>query len=434
MPYERKLILQFSLIGLGVTLVVATLLSYILQRILVEDALDVTTTIAGERAATPLRKAFAPEDLRGPFSQDTYRRVDEIVRRDVLRNDIVRVKIWSLDKKLLYSDTHLNIGMPSGPNRELDEALAGQMGRELSRLQKVENEPERQWESLLEVYVPLKVADANRILGAFEIYQTTDALDGRITRIKYTVRSGVFGGFAVLYLGLFGVVRGAARRLVARSIENERLASEVVSAYDQTIEGWATALELKDQETEGHSRRVTGLTVAIAREMGFTDGRLGDLRRGAVLHDIGKMGVPDAILKKPGPLDDEEFAIIKQHPEYSRRMLEPIGYLAAALDIPLFHHERWDGTGYPQGLAGAKIPLPARIFAVVDVWDALTHDRCYRQAWPVEKALEYLREQVGKHFDPAVVSAFLTVLDGTGRKGAAVAGDRMPKERANPSL
>ncbi len=421
MPYERRLILQFSLIGLVVTLVVATLLSYILQRILVEDALDVTTAIAGEHVAGQLGKALTPEDLRDPFSPDLYRRVDEIVRQDLLRNGIVRVKIWSVDKKLLYSDDHVNIGKPAGPNTELDEALAGKIGRELSGLEKSENEAEREWGSLLEVYVPLKVAGSDTILGAFEIYQKTEALDLRITTIRHTVGSGVFGGFAVLYLGLFGVVLGAARRLVTRSRENERLAREVVGAYDQTIEGWATALELKDQETEGHSRRVTGLTEAIAREMGYADSALVDLRRGAILHDIGKMGVPDAILKKPGRLDADEFAIIMQHPEYSRRMLEPIGYLAAAVAIPLYHHEKWDGTGYLQGLAGEQIPLPARIFAVVDVWDAITHDRCYHQAWPEEKALEYMREQAGKHFDPTVVDTFLR-LQGSSEHKVADAG------------
>ncbi len=407
MTYERRLILQFSFIGLGVTLVAATLLSYILQRILVEDALDVTTAIAEERVTTPLGRIFTQEDLRGPLLTDTYRRVDEIVRRDLLRDDIVRVKIWSRDKKLVYSDDRINIGKPAGPNKELDQALAGTTGRELSFLEKAENVPERQWGSLLEVYVPLKAADSDKIIGAFEVYQKTDALDRRIADIRHTVGIGVFGGFAVLYLGLFGVVRGAARRLVARSLENQRLAGEVVGAYEQTIEGWATALELKDQETVGHSRRVTELTVAVAREMGYTDSALVDLRRGAILHDIGKMGVPDAILKKPGRLDEEEFAIIMQHPEYSRRMLEPIGYLTAALDIPLYHHEKWDGSGYLRGLAGEEIPLSARIFAVVDVWDALTHDRCYRQAWPVGKALAYMRDQAGKHFDPTVVATFL---------------------------
>ncbi len=422
MNYERRLIIRFSVIGLGVTLVVATLLSYILERVLVEDALDVTTAIAGDHVGTAFRHVLTPGDLSGPLSPAIYRRVDDIVRKDLLERDIVRVKIWSLDKKLLYSDDHLNIGTPSGVNEELDEALEGEIGRELSPLEKSENAAERKWGSLLEVYVPLRVAGSPKVLGAFEVYQKTDMLDSRTKSIRRLVVTGVFSGFGLLYLGLFSVILGAARRLVARSRENQRLALEVSGAYEQTIEGWAKALELKDHETEGHSRRVVELTVTIAREMGYTGVELANIRRGAILHDIGKMGVPDSILKKTGPLDDDEWAIMKQHPEYSRRVIEEIGYLTPALDIPLNHHEKWDGTGYLKGLSGEEIPLPARIFAIVDVWDALTNDRCYRSAWPAQKAVDYVSEQAGAHFDPAVVRTFLRLMDTSEIKEPEVPG------------
>ncbi|RJX27432.1 MAG: HD-GYP domain-containing protein, partial [Dethiobacter sp.] len=170
-------------------------------------------------------------------------------------------------------------------------------------------------------------------------------------------------------------------------------------------------LDLKDEETEGHSRRVTEMTLRIAREMGLKDEELVHVRRGALLHDIGKMGVPDAILLKPGKLTDEEWEIMRRHPVYAYQMLSRIGYLRPALDIPYCHHEKWDGTGYPRGLKGEEIPLPARIFAVVDVFDALTSDRPYRPAWPKEKALAYLRQQAGRHFDPRVVEAFLSLTE-----------------------
>jgi len=191
----------------------------------------------------------------------------------------------------------------------------------------------------------------------------------------------------------------------------ERANVELIRAYDATIEGWAYALDLKDEETEGHSRRVTEMTLRIAREMGLKDEELVHVRRGALLHDIGKMGVPDAILLKPGKLTDEEWEIMRRHPVYAYQMLSRIGYLRPALDIPYCHHEKWDGTGYPRGLKGEEIPLPARIFAVVDVFDALTSDRPYRPAWPKEKALAYLRQQAGRHFDPRVVEAFLSLTE-----------------------
>ncbi len=185
---------------------------------------------------------------------------------------------------------------------------------------------------------------------------------------------------------------------------------ELGQAYENTLEGWARALELRDKETIGHTQRVTEVTLALARKLGIAEEPLIHVRRGAILHDIGKMGIPDSILLKPGPLSDEEWDIMRLHPGYAYKMLAPIEYLQPALEIPYYHHEKWDGTGYPHGLAGPDIPLPARIFAVVDVWDALNSDRPYRPAWPEAKVLDYLRDQAGSHFDPEVVSAFLELL------------------------
>ncbi len=182
---------------------------------------------------------------------------------------------------------------------------------------------------------------------------------------------------------------------------------ELTLAYDETIEAWARVLDLRDQETEGHSQRVTEMSIKLARELGFTGQALMHLRRGALLHDIGKMGVPDRILHKPGPLSAEEWEIMRKHPLYAYQMLSSIKFLRPALDIPYCHHEKWDGSGYPRGLKGEHIPKSARIFAVVDVWDALSSVRPYRDAWPREKILAYMREQSGKHFDPQILEVFL---------------------------
>ncbi|MFH2038321.1 MAG: HD domain-containing phosphohydrolase, partial [Chloroflexota bacterium] len=182
---------------------------------------------------------------------------------------------------------------------------------------------------------------------------------------------------------------------------------ELDLAYDATIEGWSQALDLRDQETEGHSQRVTEMAVKMAQSFGIYADELRQVRWGALLHDIGKMGVPDSILLKPGPLTDEEWVVMKKHPRLAYEMLASIQYLQKALDIPYCHHEKWDGTGYPRGLTGEQIPLVARIFAVVDVWDALISDRPYREAWSEEKALKHIQEQSGIHFDPKVVKAFL---------------------------
>jgi PAS domain S-box-containing protein len=181
-------------------------------------------------------------------------------------------------------------------------------------------------------------------------------------------------------------------------------------ALEDTISGWARALELRDHETEGHSRRVTELTISIARKLNFDDIQLKHIRRGAMLHDIGKIGVPDQILLAPRKLTDEEWCIMRKHPEYGFQILSPILFLVPALPIPVYHHEKWNGSGYPQGLKGNDIPLEARIFAIVDVYDALSSNRPYHAAWPKDKVIEFIQSQVGIHFDPEVVKVFLEVI------------------------
>ena len=188
---------------------------------------------------------------------------------------------------------------------------------------------------------------------------------------------------------------------------------ELSLAYDATIEGWSHALDLRDEGTEGHTQRVTRLTLDLAQEMGISEDNLTHIRRGAMLHDIGKMGIPDEILHKPDKLNVEELRKMREHPRYAYDMLSKVKYLKPSLDIPYCHHEKWDGTGYPRGLSGEQIPLAARLFAVVDVWDALISDRPYRSAWTKEKAFKYIKEQSGKYFDPDIVKIFLKIIKPT---------------------
>jgi putative nucleotidyltransferase with HDIG domain len=186
---------------------------------------------------------------------------------------------------------------------------------------------------------------------------------------------------------------------------------DLEQAYQKTLEGWVHALDLKDKETEGHTRRVTVLTERLARSMGVEGEALKHIKRGALLHDIGKMGIPDSILLKPGELTEEERAVVRQHPIYAYEMLEPIKFLRPALDIPFCHHEKWDGTGYPRGLKGMDIPFAARIFPVIDVWDALISDRPYRKALPQDEVRQHIQADSGRHFDPNVVRAFMELED-----------------------
>jgi PAS domain S-box-containing protein/putative nucleotidyltransferase with HDIG domain len=200
------------------------------------------------------------------------------------------------------------------------------------------------------------------------------------------------------------LLRNMTRELEQRVRERT---SALAEAYDTTLEGWARALELRDKETEGHSRSVTELTLRLAASMNVPNEDLIHIRRGALLHDIGKMGIPDDILRKPGPLTLEEQKIVEEHPVIANRLLTPIAFLDRALEIPYNHHERWNGSGYPNGLKGNQIPLSARIFSVVDVWDAMRSERPYHAAHPEKEVLAYLQEQSGKLFDPEVVAAFM---------------------------
>lgn len=188
---------------------------------------------------------------------------------------------------------------------------------------------------------------------------------------------------------------------------------DLIQAYDTTLEGWARAVELREKETGEHTRRVAEMTVRLAEVMGISEEEIPRVWRGALLHDIGKIGIPDAILLKPGKLDDEEWKIMRKHPEYAYEMIWQIEFLRPAIDIPYCHHEKWDGSGYPRGLTGEDIPLAARIFAVVDVWDALTSDRPYRKAMPRAQVLDIIQKDSGSHFDPQVVDAFMAMMANT---------------------
>lgn len=209
-------------------------------------------------------------------------------------------------------------------------------------------------------------------------------------------------------------IQSASRDITERKKGEEALQDahkHLQEAYERTIEGWVHALDLRDRETEGHTQRVTELTLKVARTLGFSDEELSHIRRGALLHDMGKMAIPDDILQKPGPLNEMEWEKMRKHPNYAYDMLSPIAYLRPALDIPFCHHERWNGSGYPRGLRGSEIPLVARLFAIVDVWDALCSDRPYRKKLPRREVIDYLREKSGQLFDPKLVDVFLSVIE-----------------------
>jgi HD-GYP domain-containing protein (c-di-GMP phosphodiesterase class II) len=258
-------------------------------------------------------------------------------------------------------------------------------------------------------------------ISSFIIQPSSSFLFTFLATLSYTISSIIWGHAweydLIAILSLFSL--SFMTWVIAQQLEDafnknhvlykdlQKSNHELQNAYESTIEGWSHALDLRDRETEGHSQRVTELTLRIARSMGFSTEELVHIRRGSLLHDIGKLGVPDEILHKRGELNDAEWQIMRQHTQFAYDMICPIAYLRPALDIPFCHHEKWDGSGYPRKLRGEQIPLAARIFAVVDVYDALSSNRPYREAWPKARILEYIKGQSGLHFDPQVVEIFI---------------------------
>ncbi len=289
------------------------------------------------------------------------------------------------------------------------------------------------------LYLPMLVAalrlDLRRTVlsalavSAIVVWMWSVAEGGLPSLGSSAVRVGLFslGGFLLALF--FGTLAHETRLSITRHRSN----IELSRAYESTLEGWSRALDMRDNETEGHTQRVTELTIHLARIMGLSDADLVHVQRGALLHDIGKLAIPDSIMFKPGALTDDQVATIRRHPDYAYALLSPIAYLHPALDIPYCHHEKWDGTGYPRGLKGKEIPLAARIFAVVDVWDALRSNRPYRPAWPDRKAKDYIREQAGKHFDPQVVKVFLQMLESLERPSEVRLVSRQPETRSKTS-
>ena len=350
--------------------------------------------------------------LLARFATCTYDEVDASIDialaeiSDFLGGDFAHILLLSRDQTSWKSFRHWTSPQFDPSKKPLRTIEAGALVWSENKIRK--GEPIKI--NFLDDYPP--EAEAERELGKAEGIQSLlsipirgrdESIFGTVDIVSYS-KQVMWADSDVTHLKLIGDA-------IANLLERKRAEEELAEAYDTTLEGWANALELRDKETEGHSRRVTETTLAVARAIGIPEDEVEHIRRGAILHDIGKMGIADDILRKNGPLTPDERVIVEKHPITAHDLLKPIGFLQKALDIPYCHHEKWDGSGYPRGLKGEAIPLAARIFAMSDVWDALTTDRPYRKAWSREKVKEYLTQESGKYFDPRVVELFLQMLE-----------------------
>jgi len=325
--------------------------------------------------------------------------------RSHLNVDAVNIGLYHPDLQSLSYLQGVGFTIPSAtrPQVRIGEGLAGQVlvKQQTCHITNLQNAPEAINENLIKregfvTYIGIPLIVKGQLKGVFEVLHRSP-LSPTPDWMEFLHTLAGQAAIAVDSSQLF---------------ENlQRSNQELIQAYDTTLEGWARALELRDRETEGHTRRVTELTMRLARYMGVPENEMVNIYRGVLLHDIGKMGVPDHILKKPEKLTEEEWREMRQHPVYAYNLLSPISFLRGVLDIPYCHHEHWDGTGYPRGLKGEQIPLAARIFSVVDNWDALLSDRPYRRAWPRKKVKAYLKDSAGTILDPEIVEIFLAMID-----------------------
>lgn len=370
-------------------------------------------------AASALENAYLYEESQRRLNMlEALRRIDKAISGsldpkltlEVALNEIIHqlgvdaasvlsFNPWSKELEYMAGSGFLNHGVKRVLIR-LGEGLAGRSALEKVPFVLRDSEEDEVRGLLLreegfKVYIVTPLISKGKLLGVLEVF----------ARRPLEVNEDWINFFETL-AGQLAIALDNAELL--RGLERTNL--KLFQAYDSTIEALAKALELRDRETEGHSERVVDLTLRIAKRLGIEGEELVHIRRGALLHDIGKLGIPDSILLKPGKLTEDEWEMMKMHPVYAYQILSKVEYLRPALDIPYYHHERWDGSGYPKGLKGEEIPLPARIFAVVDVYDALTHDRPYRKAWSEREAIDYIVRESGRLFDPKVVQAFLDVL------------------------
>ncbi len=352
-------------------------------------------------------QALRTIDLAITSSLDSRISLRVLVDQAATQLGVDAVDVLLLDASSYRLELAVGRGFKSPPPRfamRVDDSLAGRavLERRLVRVPRLASQPShpaRETWMLVEGFVAywaMPLVAKGLVRGVLEVFQRQPlAPDDEWLDFLETLAEQA--AIAVDNSGLFA--------------DLQRSNTDLELAYNTTLEGWSQALDLRDKETEGHTQRVTERTERLAHAMGLSESELVHIRRGALLHDIGKMGIPDSILLKPGPLSPDEWVIMRQHPRYAFELLTPIAYLRPALDIPYCHHEKWDGSGYPRGLRGEQIPLAARVFAVVDVWDALRSDRPYRPGWPEAKIIDYLRANSGTHFDPRVVPAFLRLLD-----------------------
>jgi len=402
-----SLVGRFTAVFALVTLILMLVAGFLLSRYLVNAVTDQAKAHLAHEAevvASRVATRVSLSDLEAPLTGERYTEFETYLQTSALPANTKRIKVWNRTGMVVFSDNPGEVGNVYPPKEELQQALQGETASELSGLQAIENAGERRFGRLLEVYTPLRLPGSSDIQGAFEVYQDYSDVEMLAAKIGKAINIGVAAMVAFVYVSTIWLVKRGSDTIKRRQDERDR-------TFKGTLHALGSALDARDSETEGHSTRVAEMAVAVGKEMGLSWREMDRLEKAALLHDVGKIGVPDAILRKPGPLTEDEWAQMRRHPAIGRNIVRNIPFLEDVAEIVLSHHERFDGGGYPRGLRGDGIPLGARIFAVVDTYDAITCDRPYRKARSPGTATQEIITHSGQQFDPEVVTAFLRVLE-----------------------
>lgn len=411
----------FAVLALVLTVAAAFAVTRFLGGDIRDRVLDDVQTEVSEVTARQISANLSAETLAAPLSGQALATFDSFVQENILTPRTVRLNVWNRESTLIYSSYGSLIGS-SLVSEEVDAALAGQT---TAAVEGTGDEPERAgFESIdqvVEVYVPLTSGDPPQTVGAIEVYRDYSPIAAHIGGIQRTVFISIAVALGALYLVLVFLVRRGSNTIVRQRQDLETRAKDLRNSYESIVAVLCAALDLRDNVTLGHAQRVSELASVVAWQLGLRKEQVRRIEKAAILHDIGKIGVADAVLSKPGPLDEGEWAEMKRHPELGYEILKGIDFLKEAAEIVYAHHEWFDGNGYPRGLKEDEIPLGARIFAVVDAYDAMTSHRPYRKAMPHKKAVADIVRNTGTQFDPQVVKAFLEaerrgLLDGRHRE------------------
>ncbi|MBI2914064.1 MAG: HD-GYP domain-containing protein [Chloroflexi bacterium] len=430
---------MFAAVALALSLAGGFAITHVVGNDIRNRTLDDLQSDVSQVTARQVTAHLSREQLAAPLTGNELAAFDQYVRENVLSSRTLRLNLWNREGTIVYSSTPGLIGARVPENEGLREALQGQT---FTKIEGAEEEGSATEEGtaglegaseMVEMYVPLSFSDNGAVVGAIEVNRDYSPIASHIAALQRTVFLSIAAALGALYVALLVLVRRGSNTLRRQQAALHRHTDELRSSYESIVAVLCAALDLRDNVTHGHALRVSELSSVVAWQMGLRKEEVRQIEKAAILHDIGKIGVADAVLSKPGALTEAEWAEMKRHPELGYQILEGIDFLKDVAEIVRAHHERFDGGGYPRGLRGEDIPLGARIFAVVDAYDAMTSHRPYRKAIPHNKAVQEIARNAGTQFDPEVVNAFLEAerrgllngkshQDGSGQRMAALAG------------